>query len=123
MVGIVRFQDGSPAEGAIINGCGTRVIAGSDGSYFLFPWETEPCSLQARHAPGSAAESAPLQVDLTTPEDQILDFIVEKPDQPDPGVEIFRTDDVVLSRIWIRAVFRRWCGSFSRGLVCCVNSV
>ena len=101
VVGTVRFQDGSPAEGAIINGCGTRVIAGSDGAYFLLPREQESCSLQARHAPGSAAESAPLQVDPTTAEDQVLDFVLEMPDQPDPGVEIFRTDD---GEIWIRPV-------------------
>jgi len=99
VVGVVRFQDGSPAEGAIVDGCGTRVITGSGGDYFLLPRAEEPCSLRARHAPGTAAESAPERVDPAASEDLVLDFVVEMPDQPDPGLEIFRTED---GEVWAR---------------------
>lgn len=99
VVGVVRFEDGSPAEGAIVDGCGTRVIAGSDGTYFLLPRAEGACSLRARHAPGSAAESALQSFDPLAPGDHVLDFVVAVPDQADPGVEIFRTDD---GEVWGR---------------------
>lgn len=99
VVGTVRLQDGSPAQGAIVHGCGTQVIAGSDGDYFLLPRKDETCGLRARYAPGTAAESDPQQVDPLASEDQVLDFVVEVPAQSDPGVEIFRTDD---GEVWIR---------------------
>ncbi len=99
VVGIVRLQDGSPAEGAIVDGCGTQVIAGSNGDYFLLPREKRTCGLRARYAPGTTAETAPQRVEPLASEDQVLDFVVEVPAESNPGVEIFRTDD---GEVWVR---------------------
>lgn len=99
VVGTVRFEDGSPAEGAIVAGCGTHAVAEGDGAYFLLPRTQEACVLRARHAPGTAARSEPQEVDSDPGEDLVLDFVVEVPERPDPGVEVFRTDE---GEVWVR---------------------
>lgn len=99
VTGVVSHADGSPAVGAIVAGCGVRVVTGSEGDYFLLPRSEEPCRLRARHAPGSSAESEAVEVDLLSSGDQVLDFVVEVPEQPDPGVEIFRTEE---GEVWGR---------------------
>lgn len=99
VVGTVRRSDGSPAEGAIVAGCGARAVAGGDGAYFLLPRAAERCALRARHAPGSVAQTDPQQVDPLADEDPVVDFVVDVPERPSPGVEIFRTDD---DEVWAR---------------------
>ena len=99
VVGTVRLEDGSPAEGAIVAGCGTRATAGADGAYFLLPRTREACALRARHAPGSAVRSEPQPVDSDPGEDLVIDFVVTVPERPDPGVEVFRTDE---GEVWVR---------------------
>lgn len=99
VVGTVRLEDGTPAEGAIVAGCGTRATAGSDGAYFLLPRTQEACALRARHAPGAAAQSEPQAVDSDPGEDLVIDFVVTVPERPDPGVEVFRTDE---GEVWVR---------------------
>ena len=81
--------------GAIVAGCGVRVVTGSEGDYSCLL--EEPCRLRARR-PGSSAESEAVEVDLLSSGDQVLDF-VEVPEQPDPGVEIFRTEE---GEVWGR---------------------
>jgi hypothetical protein len=100
VVGTVRTDDGSPAEGAIVSGCKARAVAGSDGDYFLLPRTEEPCALRARHAPGSAAQTPPRTIDPLDPDDHVVDFDVARPETPDAGVRITRDE---AGEVWLKA--------------------
>lgn len=100
VVGTVRLSDGSPAEGAIVSGCKAAAVTGSDGDYFLLPRADEPCSLRARHAPGTAVQSPPTEIDPLAQDDQVVDFTVVPPDRPTPGVEITRDE---AGEVWVKA--------------------
>ena len=92
VVGSVRLADGSSVVGAIVSGCGARTVAGSDGDYFLLPRSEEACTLRARHAPGTSVQSDPHAIDPSASSDHVVDFVIEVPDRPQPGVTLTRDD-------------------------------
>lgn len=92
VTGTVRLADGSPAERAIVEGCGARARAAEDGSYVLVPFEL-PCEVFARHAPGSGDRTPAKAVDGEGGRDILVDFTVERPPELDPGVAFERTED------------------------------
>jgi hypothetical protein len=100
VVGNVRLADGSPVAGAIVEGCNARAVAGQDGDFFLLPRTEDACTLRARHSPGTSVQSATQQVDPSASADQVVDFVVEIPDHPQPGVEITRND---AGEVWVQA--------------------
>lgn len=93
VVGSVSLPDGSPVSDAIVAGCNTRAVSGSDGDYFLLPRSEGTCTLRARHAPGSSTQSAPQEIDLNAAEDLVADFVIEIPDHPTPGVTLTRDEN------------------------------
>jgi hypothetical protein len=98
VVGTVRLTDGSPAADAIVEGCDARTRTDSEGTYFLVP-RALPCALLARHAPGTATQSDPQTVEAYGAEDLVMDFTVEVPETPNPGVTLRRNEDGIAT-IW-----------------------
>jgi hypothetical protein len=93
VIGNVSLSDGTPVSGAIVAGCNTQTVSGSDGDYFLLPRSEDTCTLRARHAPGSSTQSAPQEIDLSVTEDLVADFVIEIPDHPTPGVTLTRGEN------------------------------
>ena len=89
VVGTVRYADGSPATRARVEGCDSRARTDTDGSYSLVP-RSFPCALIARHAPGTATQSPAQQIEAFDTTDLVVDFIVEEPATPDPGMTLSR---------------------------------
>lgn len=107
VVGTVQYEDGSPATRAIVEGCDSRARTDADGAYLLVP-RSFPCALIARHAPGTATQSPPQAIEAFEEKDLVVDFVVEVPKTPDPGMTLSRNESGIATIETLTGGIKQW---------------